>query len=205
MSFDAVDVNEYACLQMLRSTVNAEYLITWGGDWVVGITATGFTALPAGQIPVVGGTVVTCQTYDIWLTLALPCDSLAHTFLTIHTLAAISTQKVTCAFWMENMQKNMLWSSTAFFFAERFSMIMSLTSAVASGSVPKIASLADATCGALCVIKTLPALPSLSITGISVWHVYIVVTLAQLTVPSRLRWVAIVTWGTFLATTTWIK
>lgn len=42
------------------------YLITRGGDRIVGVTAAGFTAHPAGQVPVVGGAVVTCQTYNVW-------------------------------------------------------------------------------------------------------------------------------------------
>lgn len=46
-----------------------------------------------------------------------------------------------------------------------FFSIMSLTSAVAAGSVTKIAALADTTFGALCVVKALPALASLPVTS----------------------------------------
>lgn len=47
-------------------------------------------------------------------------------------------------------------------------MNKSLTPAVASGSVPEVAALADATGGALGVVKAFPALSGLSVAGIHV-------------------------------------
>lgn len=87
----------------------------------------------------VGGTVVTCQTYDVQHTLALACGTLAHTVLALHTLAAFSTQEVTCAL-----------------------------PTVASGSIPEIATLADATVWALCVVKAFPALSGLPVAGVHI-------------------------------------
>lgn len=75
------------------------HLVTCSGDRVVRVTAAGFAAPPAGQIPVVGGTVVTPQTDDIRQTLALPRGALAHTLITLHTLATLRAQEVTRALW----------------------------------------------------------------------------------------------------------
>lgn len=63
----------------------------------MGVTATRFTALPTGQVPVVGGTVVAGQTYDIWQTLALSRGPLANTVRTICALTPFSSQEVTGA------------------------------------------------------------------------------------------------------------
>lgn len=73
------------------------YLITCRGDGVVGMAAAGLTATPTGQVPVVGGAVVTHQTRDVLPTLALPSGALAHAVLTVHTLAALRAQEVTRA------------------------------------------------------------------------------------------------------------
>lgn len=73
---------------------------------------------------------------------------------------------------------------------------MSLTPAIAFGRIPKIAALADATCGAFAVVQALPALASPSVTSSHVGHVDIIVALAWLAAPRGLRWVTIVTWST---------
>lgn len=75
----------------------------------------------------------------------------------------------------------------------------SLTSAVAPGSVAKVAAAADATVGALGVVEALPALARLPVAGVHVRHVDVVVALAQLAAAPRLGGVAVVTRGTFLA------
>lgn len=87
----------------------------------------------------VGGTVVARQTYDILQTLALACGPLAHAVLALNTLAAFSTQEVTCAL-----------------------------PAVSSGSIPEKATLADATVGTFSVVKALVTLSGLTVTGIHV-------------------------------------
>lgn len=86
-----------------------------------------------------------------------------------------------------------MWSffSVLFFFP-------SLTSAVAPGSVTKVAAAADATVGALGVVEALPALARLPVAGVHVRHVNVVVALAQLAAAARLGGVAVVTRGTFL-------
>lgn len=75
---------------------------------------------------------------------------------------------------------------------------MLLTSAVASGSVPVIPALADATVGALSVVKTLLALSGTPVASIHVRHVDVVVALAWLAAPTWLGGVAIITRGTIL-------
>lgn len=84
-----------------------------------------------------------------------------------------------------------------FFFPFLF-FFHSLTSAVAPGSVAKVAAAADATVGALGVVEALPALARLPVAGVHVRHVDVVVALAQLAAASRLGGVAIVTRGTIL-------
>ncbi len=98
---------------------------------------------------------------------------------------------------------NIITQTDVFSFCRLFSMNMSLTPAVASGSVPKIAALTEATVGPLSVVKAFPALSGLPVTGVHVWHVYVVVALAWLAAPSGLRGVAIITRGTFLTSGTW--
>lgn len=63
----------------------------------MGVTAAGLTASPAGQVPVVGGAVVTWQADDVGLTLALAGRPLTHTVLSLHALAAVGPQEVTRA------------------------------------------------------------------------------------------------------------
>lgn len=81
-----------------------------------------------------------------------------------------------------------------------FSVI--LTPAVSSGSIPEIAALADATVGTFSVVKAFVTLSGLTVTGVHVWHVYVVVTLARLAAPSWLRGVTVITRGTFLTSGT---
>ena len=83
-----------------------------------------------------------------------------------------------------------------------FLMNVPLTSAVASGSISKISTPADATVGALCIVKAFPALSGLPVTRADVWHVYVVVALARLAAASGLRGVAVITRGTFLTSST---
>lgn len=88
------------------------------------------------------------------------------------------------------------------FFCRCYKMNMLLTPAVASGSIPEISTPADVTLRTFSVVQAFLALSSLPVTCIHVRHVYVVVALAWLAAPSRLRGVAIVTWGTFLAAST---
>lgn len=68
-----------------------------------------------------------------------------------------------CFLWLKTNKNPML-----FLFCRCFSMNMLLTPAVASGSVPKIATLADATVRAFSVVQAFLALSSLSVTCIHV-------------------------------------
>lgn len=71
-----------------------------------------------------------------------------------------------------------------------------LTPAIALGSNSKIAALADAAGGAFAVVQALPALASASVTSSHVSHVDVIIALAWLAAPRRLRWVTMVTWST---------
>lgn len=95
-------------------------------------------------------------------------------------------------------------SQSFIFVVEVFSINRLLTPAVASGSVSEIAALADATVWSFSVVQAFLALSSLPVTWIHVWHVYVVVALARLAVPTRLRGVAVITRGTFLTSSTWM-
>lgn len=146
----------------------------------------------------------------------MPCGTLAHTVLSLHTLAAFSAQEVTCALCREKQrdETDLVYDIGFFFsftltckpvlilFVAFSSRSMTLTPAVASGSVPKIATLADATIGALRVVKALHALAGLPVASADVRHVYVVVALAWLAAPSGLGGVAEVTRGAFLTSGT---
>lgn len=82
-----------------------------------------------------GGAVVTCEADDVGQTLALAGVPLAHAVVTLHTLAALGPQEVTDTF-----------------------------PAVASGSVSKVSTPADAAVGAFGVVQALPTLPGPSVT-----------------------------------------
>jgi len=73
------------------------YLVAGGGDRVVGVAAARLAAPPAGQVPVVGGAVVTRQPDDVGQTLALAGRPLAHAVLPLHALAPVRAQEVTGA------------------------------------------------------------------------------------------------------------
>ena len=63
------------------------------------VTGTGLAPVSAGQVPGVGGAVVTGEPRHARETLALARRSLAHTLLTGGTLAPLRTQEVTGALW----------------------------------------------------------------------------------------------------------
>lgn len=82
------------CQRFCGSMRCVGYLVTGRGDGVVGVAAARLAARPPGQVPVVGGTVVTCQSHDIWQTLALAGGSLAHAVVAPHALTALRAQEV---------------------------------------------------------------------------------------------------------------
>lgn len=151
-------------------------LIAGGADSIVGVTATGITAIPAAQVPVVGHTVVTVLADDIGQTLALPTTAVTLTLITRAALTAVSAQEVTCAF-----------------------------PAVASGRVSIVTRMAEPAVRPLCIVEALLALPCASVTCVHVRDINVVVTLAGLTPATRLQGVTIETRGTLITTGTCVS
>lgn len=81
------------------------YLVTGRGDGVVGVAVARLAAHPPGQVPVVGGTVVTRQSHDVWQTLALAGGSLAHAVVAPRALTALRAQEVARALCMKHTQQ----------------------------------------------------------------------------------------------------
>lgn len=91
----------FYAFRLVLPELGAQYLVAWGCDRVVGVTIARRAAHPVGQVPVVGGAVVACQTHYVWQTLALPGGSLAHAVFPPRALAALRPQKVACALWSQ--------------------------------------------------------------------------------------------------------
>lgn len=81
------------------------YLVTGRGDGVAGVAAARLAARPPGQVPVVGGAVVTCQSHDVWQTLALTGGSLAHAVVPPRALTALRAQEVARALCRKHTQQ----------------------------------------------------------------------------------------------------
>lgn len=136
--------------------------------------------MATGEVPKVGGTVVTIEALDMGKAWALPGAWVTVAQVGRWAALGICAQKVAGTAWASRERHNHQEALSPAGPPQPSRPTSPLTVTALSGSLPMEARLAVATAGPLCVVQTTQALPSAGITGVRVRGVNVSTALTRL-------------------------